>query len=134
MTRKKFLAILIIWFAVCMAVIGFFNLFWEATRPFYAEGDVILFSFGKEVILNEEESAEIRKAIADSRKVGCCTPQGGFGVRIGEYKFCPAADYCTCMEIYKGDEDIGGYYFNSDSSRDIIWEKLSLHFNDPEQG
>ncbi|MCI7767013.1 MAG: hypothetical protein MSJ26_03400 [Oscillospiraceae bacterium] len=47
MTRKKFLAIMIIWLAISMAVIGFFNILWEESKPFNAEGDVILFSFGR---------------------------------------------------------------------------------------
>lgn len=129
MTRKKFLILMIIWLAVSMAVIGFLNLFWETARPFYAEGDIILFSFGREAALDEPEGRELRAALADSRPVGCCTPQTDFGVQIGEYKFYPAADYCPCMEIYKGDKYIGGYEFYNDSSRTLIWNKLSEHFN-----
>lgn len=130
MTRKKFMAVLIIFTAVYMPLMWLCGIFLKESAPFHAKGCAVVLNRSREVTLSQTETDELLHALSRSRPLGCCTSQKEFGVKIGEYSFYPAADFCPCMDIYKGDTYFGGYEFYDSESFYSVLDKLSVHLTE----
>lgn len=130
MTRKKFMAALLVFTAISMLIIGICDMLWKTTAPFHAKGCAVVLNHGREVTLSQTETDELLHALSRSRPLECCTSQNEFGVKVGEYSFYPAADFCACMDIYKGDTYFGGYEFYDSESFGSVLDKLSVHLTE----